>query len=86
MDMKQIFNIVKINTSMDHGVGNRYREWEWIDNEDLIPGYVFDIYGHDLTIVSVDEDEMEFTYRGKTFRINRYWQVLGTPQYGVQGE
>lgn len=86
IDMKQIFNIVKINTSMDHGVGNRYREWEWIDNEDLIPGYVFDIYGHDLTIVSVDEDEMEFTYRGKTFRINRYWQVLGTPQYGVQGE
>ena len=84
--MKQYFNIIRIETSMDMGIGNRRKSWVLIDDDDLAPGNVFDIYDHELTVVSVDENEMVFTYKGQTFTVNRNWQVLGTPEFGMPNE
>ena len=84
--MKQYFNIVKIETSMDSGVGNRIKSWEQVDADVLMQGYTFTVYGRVLTVASIDEDEMVFDYRDRTFRINRHWQVLGTPEFDTSNE
>ena len=84
--MKQYFNIVKIETSMDSGVGNRIKSWEHVDTDVLVQGYTFTVYGRELTVASIDEDEMVFDYRDRTFRINRHWQVLGTPEFDTSNE
>ena len=80
------FNIIKIETSMDAGLGNRIKSWVSICVDDLVPGYTFSVYGRELTIASIDEDEMVFDYRDRTFRINRHWQVLGTPEFDTSNE
>ena len=84
--MKQYFNIVKIETSMDSGVGNKIKSWEHVDADVLVQGYTFTVYGRVLTVASIDEDEMVFDYRDRTFRINRHWQVLGTPEFDTSNE
>lgn len=84
--MKQYFNIVKIETSMDSGVGNRIKSWEHVDADVLVQGYTFTVYGRVLTVASIDEDEMVFDYRDRTFRINRHWQVLGTLEFDTSNE
>ena len=84
--MMQHFNIIRIETSMDAGLGNRIKSWESVCVDDLVPGYTFSVYGRELTIMSIDEDEMVFDYRDRTFRINRYWQVLGTPEFDTSNE
>ena len=84
--MKQYFNIIKIETSVDSGIGNRFKFWESVCVDDLVPGYTFSVYGRELTVVSIDEDEMAFDYRDRTFRINRPWQVLGTPEFDTSNE
>ena len=84
--MKQYFNIVKIETSMDSGVGNRIKSWEHVDADVLVQGYTFTVYGRVLTVASIDEDEMVFDYRDCTFRINRHWQVLGTLEFDTSNE
>jgi hypothetical protein len=71
---------------MDAGLGNRIKSWESVCVDDLVPGYTFSVYGRELTIASIDEDEMVFDYRDRTFRINRYWQVLGTPEFDTSNE
>ena len=86
MTTKQQFNIVRIETSMDMGIGDRRKEWTSIAADDLAVGKVFRIHGNELTVVSVDENEMEFTYRGKRSKLNRHWQVLGTPEFGIPNE
>lgn len=58
--MKQNFNIIRIETSMDMGTGHRTRSWESISGDDLVAGRVHKIHGNDLTVTSIDEDEMEF--------------------------
>ena len=35
------FNILKIETSMDSGVGNRIKSWECVGVDALVPGYTF---------------------------------------------
>ncbi|MBO5919924.1 MAG: hypothetical protein J6Q34_05480 [Bacteroidales bacterium] len=84
--MKQHFNIVKIETSVDSGVGNRVKSWEHFDSDLLVPGHTFTVYGRELTIVSIDEDVMVFDYRDRTFKLNRHWQVLGTPEFDTSNE
>ena len=79
--MKKYFNVVEIKTTMDMGVGSRYKKWTCIDVDDLTPGSTF--LDGELTVVSVDRDEMFFTFRGRTLRINREWQVLGTPEMDI---
>ena len=82
----QHFNIIRIETSMDAGLGNRIKSWESVCVDDLVPGYTFSVYGRELTIMSIDEDEMVCDYRDRTFRINRNWQVLGTPEFDTSNE
>ena len=84
--MEQHFNIIKIETSVDSGVGNRIKSWEHVDTDLLVPGYTFTVYGLELTVASINEDEMVFDYRDRTFRINRHWQVLGTPEFDTSNE
>jgi hypothetical protein len=71
---------------MDSGVGNRIKSWEHVDADVLVQGYTFTVYGRVLTVASIDEDEMVFDYRDRTFRINRHWQVLGTPEFDTSNE
>ena len=84
--MKQDFNIIRIETSMDMGIGNRSKGWQCIDEENIASGDVFDVYDNDLTIVSIDEVKMIFKYVGGTYTINRHWQVLGTPEFNIPNE
>jgi hypothetical protein len=84
--MNQQFNILKIESSSDSGVGNRIKFWECVSVNELVPGYTFSVYGRELTIMSIDDDEMVFSYRDRTFKINRHWQVLGTPEFDTSNE
>ncbi len=84
--MEQHFNIIRIETSMDMGIGDRRKSWECIDGRELVAGKTFDVYGNKLDIVSVDENEMVFAYAGKTFKVNRHWQILGTPEFSIPNE
>lgn len=84
--MKQHFNIIKIEISVDSGVGNRIKSWEHVDTDLLVPGHTFTVYGRELTIASINEDEMVFSYRDRTFKLNRHWQVLGTPEFDTSNE
>lgn len=79
--MKQYFNIVEIKTTMDMGVGSRYKKWTCLDEDELTPGAKFMDGG--MTVVSIDRKEMVFTFGDRTLRINREWQVLGTPEMDV---
>lgn len=81
--MKKCFCIVRVSTTTDMGVGNRENEWTCIEEERLTPGAVFDVYNGKLCVVAIDEDEMEFTFMGVSHKINRMWQVLGTPEIGL---
>ena len=84
--MEQHFNIIRIETSMDMGIGDRRKSWECIDGRELVAGKTFDVYGNKLDIVSVEENEMVFAYAGKTFKVNRHWQILGTPEFSIPNE
>lgn len=84
--MKWCFNIVKIETSMDMGIGGRIPCWIRIDGDELAQGRVFEIFNAPLTVVSLDERSMKFTYRNNTYVIDRYWQVLGTPEHSIPNE
>ena len=80
------FNILKIETSSDSGVGNRIKFWECVSVDALVPGYTFSVYGRELTVMSIDEEEMVFNYRDRTLKINRHWQVLGTPAFDTSND
>ena len=84
--MKQYFIIIRIRTSMDMGVGNRYEDWAHIDIDELLPGKEFVIHECPLSIQSVDEEWLSFTFRKHAYRLNRKWQVLGTPKIGIPNE
>lgn len=84
--MEQHFNIIRIETSMDMGIGNRTKSWERIECNELIAGRDFEIYGNKLKVVSFDEKELVFDYIGKRLKVNRQWQVLGTPEFNIPNE
>lgn len=68
------------------GVGNRYEEWTYIHEDDLVSGKEFVIFDSPLIILAVDYEWLEFTFRKHVYRLNRKWQVLGTPAIGVPNE
>ena len=84
--MKQYFNIIRKVTSRDMGIGDRRLSWESIDSDELIAGKVVEFYGNELTVKSIDENEMVFTFTDKIFTLNRFWQVLGTPEFDIPNE
>ena len=68
--MKQDFNIIRIETSMDMGIGDRTKSWESVSGDDLVAGKVYEIHGSQLTVNSIDKDEP----RGMGFCFN-YWSA-----------
>ena len=84
--MKQDFNVIRIETSRDMGIGNRKAVWERIPDKDLVAGNVYKFHGNDLTVVSLDENRMVFTYMSKTITLDKSWQVIGTPEFTMPNE
>jgi len=68
------------------GIGNRIKSWECIKGDELIIGKDFEFHGIKLNVTYADENELVFEYTGQTFRINKYWQVLGTPEFNIPNE
>lgn len=65
--MQTCFNIVS---------GQNWTSW---NVEQLIPGQTLDVFGSPLRILDITEKVMVFRYRDTVCRIEREWQVLGTP-------
>lgn len=84
--MEQLFYIFRIETSMDMGIGNRSAEFMYIDMKEAHAGGTFLVFDKELTINTLDDDKMEFSFCGHTYVINRYWQVLGTPEFHIPNE
>lgn len=84
MDVEQRFTVEYLHETCDRGSYNRFRKFHCMDESELSAGAVMDVHGHKLEIISFDEDEMVFTYRGSRYVLNREWQVIGTVQYHVE--
>lgn len=84
MDVEQRFTVEYLHETCDRGSYNRFRKYHCIDESELVAGAVFDVHGHKLEIISIDEQEMVFTYRDSRRVLNREWQVSGTVQYHVE--
>ena len=81
--MKQFFRIAQIHETRDMSVGNRNTNVFYLREEKLSNGSEHEFFGRKLEVISIDDNEMVFTYIGATYRLNRHWQVLGTPTYHI---
>lgn len=79
MEDSQFFFVARIFESRDMSVGHRDTDCEYARVSNITKDEVFMFYERPLTVISIDENEMVFTYLDKTYRLNREWQVLGTP-------
>lgn len=85
--MNQRFRVARIYESRDMSIGNRRVSGEYALVENIENGNVFNFFDHDeLEVISIDEEEMVFTFKDVTYRLNREWQVLGTPTYNIPNE
>lgn len=64
-------------------VGNRDASFEYVHETRLSKGSEYNVFNRNLRVISIDEKEMSFVFRGKTYKINREWQVMGTPSYDI---
>lgn len=81
--MEQYFNVTRIYTSMDMGIGNRSVDTEHVPVSSLAAGEERDFLGNKLGVVSIDAKELSFTFRGETYCLNREWQLIGTPDFSI---
>lgn len=81
--MKQFFGIARIFESRDMSIGNRETTCEYIYENEIHDGYEHTFFNRKFKVVSIDENEMSFVFMGKTYKINREWQFLGTPSYDI---
>ena len=84
--MNQTFRVARIYESRDMSIGNRRVSGECADAESIENGNVYDFFDRELEVISIDEKEMVFTFIGTTYKLNRKWQVLGSPTYGIPNE
>ena len=84
--MRQYFNVAEVYTSRDRSIGNRHVDTSNVPVEDLVVGKDMDFFGHKLHVLSIDEKEIAFSFRGVTYRLNREWQVIGTPNYSIPND
>lgn len=85
--MNQRFRIARIYESRDMSIGNRRTDGEYALVENIENGSVFNFFDHnELKVISIDEKEMVFTFKDVTYRLNREWQVLGTPSYHIPNQ
>lgn len=81
--MKQYFSIARVFESRDMSVGNRDTTCNYLHEDKIHEGDEHVFFDHKLKVVSIDDNEMVFIFRGTTYKINREWQVMGTPWYGI---
>lgn len=79
MEDSQFFFVARIFESRDMSVGHRDTHREYARVSNITKDGVFMFYDRPLTVISIDENEMVFTYSDRTYRLNREWQFLGTP-------
>ena len=85
--MNQLFRVARIYESRDMSIGNRRTDGEYALVENLENGNVFNFFdNNELEVISFDEQEMVFTFKDVTYRLNREWQVLGTPSYHIPNQ
>lgn len=83
MENSQFFFVVRIFESRDMSVGSRDASRECARANDIFKDKELMFYDRPLKVVSIDENEMTFVFMNKTYRLNRDWQVLGTPWHDI---
>ena len=74
--MNHRFVISYIHEYNDRGAATRNVKECIIPIEQLLPGEIFnDVFGHELRVIAIDDEEMMFKYRGKEFSLNTKWQL-----------
>ena len=81
--MEQYFGIARIFESRDMSIGNRETTCTYLHENKIHSGDEHVFFNHKLEVISIDEDEMFFVFMGVTYKINRKWQVVGTPSYDI---
>lgn len=85
--MNHRFVISYIHEYNDRGAATRNVKECIIPIEQLLPDKIFnDVFGHELRVISIDDEEMMFKYRGKEFSLDTKWQVLGTVSFSLPNE
>lgn len=79
MEDSQFFFVARVFESRDMSIGSRDTTREYAQVCNMMKDEVFMFFDRPLKVISIDENEMTFTYMNKTYRLNRDWQVLGTP-------
>lgn len=83
--VRQLLSVTIIHETMSMGVCNRTRRWKFYDLDDLRPGFKAELYpGYELEFLDMDDRLFKFSLAGETpTTVDRYYQVLGTPSYGI---
>lgn len=85
--MNQSLIITYINEYNDRGSVSCNVKTRTIPVEQLQRGEVFDdVFDRKLEVISIDEQELIFKYRGKEFSLNKEWQILGTVYFSLPND
>ena len=81
--MEQYFSIARVFESRDMSVGNRETTCTYLHENEIHNGDEHLFFDRKLKVISIDDNEMTFAFMGVTYKINREWQVIGTPSYDI---
>lgn len=81
--MAQVFRIIRKTETWDMSVCNRYCEEQTVSLDMLVPGAEFNFFDSILRVLSIDDENMKFSFLDGEYSINRKWQVLGTVSYHI---
>ena len=81
--MAQVFRIIRKTETWDMSVCNRYCEEQTVSLDMLVPGAEFNFFDSILRVLSIDDENMKFSFLDGEYTINRKWQVLGTVSYHI---
>ena len=81
--MEQYFGMARIFESRDMSIGNRDTNCIYIHEDKIHEGGEYNFFGCTLKVISINENEITFTFKDYTYTINRKWQILGTPSYDI---
>lgn len=81
--MEQYFGIARVFESRDMSIGHKETTCCFIHENEIHNGDEHIIFNCKLKVVSLDDNEMTFVFMDMTYKINRKWQVIGTPSYDI---
>ena len=85
--MNRSFLITCIHEFNDRGSAHHKIKEHSFPIEQLVPGAVFSgIFDSSLEVLSIDRNEFTFSFIGRTFTINRHWQLLGTNSFALPND